>query len=295
MTILIIVRNLNLNKLFTNKYVIVSMYSSNKNVNKLVVKVKITWKVYLIDNLKVNIFIENNVLKFEKLDIFTSTLLVYTKNCEIFISIFIENRFVLQTISVYLIKASIILFRFEISIFIHKISLFERNYFFELAKANFAIYFYIINTITAVILIQNNDIKFIKSFRNFRLKNLIELKHFNALYVYSNFSNLAIRRLKLKQKCLYFQKIFNSITMTAENKNHDEHFNFSLSTSISFNTVFFNNVTVYNSTTAIVMKFSKLIDEYFSLWTNQEFANLSKNNWMKLLFKIDEKSKIRKN
>lgn len=138
-----------------------------KDKNKTVVQVKITRKAYSMNTLKTNMFIENNVLEFEKFDIFTFTSSVYIENCEIIISIFIKNRFVLQTISVYLTKASIISFRSEINICIYKISLLECDYFFEFAEITFAIYFHVVNINIVVISIRNNDNKSIKVFRDF--------------------------------------------------------------------------------------------------------------------------------
>ena len=91
MTTSITVRDLNTNKHSTNKYAIVLMYFSKKDKNDTCVKMKITRKSHLIDNLKANMFIENVVLNSKMFDIFTSTLSTYIEKCEIIIYIFIKN------------------------------------------------------------------------------------------------------------------------------------------------------------------------------------------------------------
>ena len=63
----IIVRDLEINKHFTNKYVIVSMYFSDKDEKKQAVKAKITREIHLVTNLKTNMLIENDVLKSKNL------------------------------------------------------------------------------------------------------------------------------------------------------------------------------------------------------------------------------------
>ena len=57
--------------------------------------------------------------------------------------------------------------------------------------------------------------------------------------------------------------------------------------------VLFNDITVHDSFHNVSQRLCKLIEEYSSLWTDQEFANLSKNNWMKLSLKTDWKAKIK--
>lgn len=91
----------------------------------------------------------------------------------------------------------------------------ERDYVFELAKANFSIYFYIVNTTIKTVLIRNDNINSVKIFKNFRLNKLFELKHFNAFYVNFEFLNLAIRRFKAEHKDSFFKKTLNSAMLAA--------------------------------------------------------------------------------
>lgn len=76
----ITIQKLKTNKHFTDKYVIVSMFFFEKNENNTLVKAKITREVHLINNLKTNMFIDNDVLKFENFDIFTFNFLIYIES-----------------------------------------------------------------------------------------------------------------------------------------------------------------------------------------------------------------------
>lgn len=101
----ITVRDLNIKKHFIDKYVNVFMYFAKKNENDNVVKAKITRKVHLINDLKTNMFIENNVLNLKIIDIFTSTFSVYIESYDVIVSIFIKNRFIARLVSIHSTKA----------------------------------------------------------------------------------------------------------------------------------------------------------------------------------------------
>ena len=100
----ITVRDLNVNRHSTNKYVILSMYFSDKNKDENFVKILIIREIHLIDDLKANIFIENDVLNSKKFDIFISTSSVYIENCDVTISIFVKNRSIFRTASIHATK-----------------------------------------------------------------------------------------------------------------------------------------------------------------------------------------------
>ena len=293
MTSSITVRDLNTTKHFTDKYAIVSMYFLEKNKNDKIIKTKIIRKVHLVNNLKTNMLIENDVLKSKKFDIFISISSVYIDSCDVIISIFIRNRFVFQSASVHFTKFCIVSSRTEISISIHRISLSDRDYFFELTKANFSIYCHIVDTITNVVLIRNDKNKTVKISKNFRLNKFVELEHFNAFHVNSESSNFVIRRLKSEHKKFFFQQILKSIMNDSDNT-ISVFLSIINETKNSFKDVVLSNeITIHNSFTDVVKSLSKLITEYSTLWTNQGFANLSEKNWMKLSLKADWKSKIK--
>lgn len=75
--------------------------------------------------------IENDILKSKKFNIFTFNSFVYIDSYKITILILIKNRFISQFTSVHFVKTCMISSHVEISISIHKILLFERDYLSE--------------------------------------------------------------------------------------------------------------------------------------------------------------------
>ena len=207
----------------------------------------------------------------------------------------IRNKFISQSTSIHSIKARIIAPHTKVSISIHKILLSERDYFFELAEANFSIYFHIVDTAISVILVRNNNATSIKVFRNFRLSKLIEIEHSNVLHVDSKSSDFAIRILKSKHKKLFFDKVLKSILLTYKKEKHTAVADVFLSINNDADIVLFNDITIHNASEKnVIQKFSNLIEKYSSLWTDQRFANLSKKNWMRLSLKSNWKFKIKR-
>ena len=92
MTTSITVSDLEINKHQIDKYAVVFMYFENKNKSHDVVKTIIIREVYLIKDLKANLLIENDILKFELIDISTSINTVYIESCKITIFITINIR-----------------------------------------------------------------------------------------------------------------------------------------------------------------------------------------------------------
>ena len=294
MTHFITVRDLDTIKHSTDKYAIVSMYFLEKNKNDKIFKTKIIRKIHLMNNLKTNMLIENDVLESKKFDIFISISSVSIDSCDVIISIFIRNRFTFQSTSVHFIKFCIVSSRTEISISIHRISLSDRDYFFELTKANFSIYCHIVDTITNVVLVRNDKNKIVKILRNFRLNKFVEFEHFNAFYVNSELSNLVIRRLKSEHKKKNFQQILKSIMNDSDNAFLNVFLSVINEKKNSFKDVVLSNETIiHNLSTDVVKSLSKLITKHSTLWTNQGFANFSEKNWIKLSLKTDWKSKIK--
>ena len=208
----ITVRDFETNKHCIDKYAICSMYFSNidKNDNKILAK--ITKEIHLMNNLKTNLLIENDVLRPESIDIFTFTSSTFIESCDVIISITMQIRSTSQIRLIHAIKISISA-NSEIAISIHRITILDRDYMFESKELiNLSIYAHIIDSNTTTILIRNKNDKSIRISRNFRLKNLIELDYSNVLQVSTKNSNLALRIFKSTHKQCWFNKIINAIS-----------------------------------------------------------------------------------
>ena len=57
-----------------------------------------------------------------------------------------------------------------------------------------------------------------------------------------------------------------------------------------FEIIFSNDVTIHQSN--VIQFFVNIIDEFFALWKNIDFVELSQNNWMSIFLKFDWKSQI---
>jgi len=92
-------RNLDTLKHLSNKYVIVFIYFSNKDKNENFVIAKITREVYLVENLKINILIKNNLIDFEKIVINIIDKLIFINNCNVIVFLKVKtSRVIIYTL-----------------------------------------------------------------------------------------------------------------------------------------------------------------------------------------------------
>ncbi len=49
---------------------------------------------------------------------------------------------------------------------------------------------------------------------------------------------------------------------------------------------------IHNCTSQAIASFSKLVDQYSNLWKNEEFVNLSQNQWMRIFLRSDWEIRI---
>ena len=295
MTSSIIVNELKTTKHSTNKYVIVFMYFPDKDQNDKSATTLITKEIHLVDNLKTNILIENDILESEKFDVFISTSSAHIESCDIIISIFVRNRSTSRIASVHSTKIMIISSQIEQIVRIHKISLSERDYIFESADVNFFIYSHLIDITIDAILIRNDNNKKIKISRNFRLNKFVELDYINAFQINHEWSDLALRKSKAQHKSFWLNKVFTATIIHINTNNHDEVSD-EIDKSIK-DVKMTNDIIAHNFSEEVIHEFNRLIIEFSHLWIDQEFADLFMKNWMRLSLKSDwetnAKSKVK--
>ena len=288
MIALITVRDLETNKHSIDKYAICSMYFADIDSDENAILTEIIRKIHLVNNLKTNLLIENDILDSELIDIFTFTNSAFIESCKIKISITIRARSVLQIRFIHALEINIST-RSKIVISIHKITVSERDYMFESKEVtNLSVYAHIIDDNIISVLIRNENDTTIHISRNFRLKNLIELDYSNVLQMSAEHSNLALRISRSMHKQCWFNKIINAYISA-------------ISTDISMNTdsTIIKNCThsleiiIHNSSSQAIKAFTDVVNKYAELWTNKEFVELSQKNWMRISFKTDWESKIK--
>lgn len=253
------VRKLKTIEHITNKYALLFMYFLKINSIDVLIKAKIIRKIYLINELKTNLFLNNDIFYFEKNNIFNSTRITHIDNCDVIISIINWTEEKLQIKTVYTIKAFTLFFKTECLISIYNMSfLFNRNFFFELVDTNFVIFAHLINFNTSFILVRNDPEQFMKIFRNFKLKTI---KSFDYSSVYqvdlTNMFDLAIRQFKSEHQISWFRKIiaaFVTITTVCHNVTFISSNNNNSKKSLAKNLekILTNEIIMYNSFDSIV-------------------------------------------
>ena len=172
---LIIVNKLKNIKHRTNEYVVALIYFLDVNAkNKTLIIIKITREVHLINDLKANMFIENDFIDVANKKIHIAScdvnIFIYLK---IFKKIVHERVHALKFLDVSSMSKMIIVVHNNVIIFL------DKNFFFELNELNLSIYAYIVNSKTREILIRNEFEKTIHILKNCRLDRIIKFNFFN--------------------------------------------------------------------------------------------------------------------
>ena len=118
MTLFITIYNLKNIKHRTNKYAISSMYFLNiKNEKRALAK--ITREIYLIDNFKTNILIENNLINLEKIVINIINKFAHINNYDVIVNLKAKTTRTIVYERVYIKKIVNVFSKFEITILIY--------------------------------------------------------------------------------------------------------------------------------------------------------------------------------
>ena len=107
----ILIRELNVDKHMTIEYVILFMYFFNQK-NDVTIKIKIIKKIHLIDNFKINMLLNNDVIESKKIDVNISNKSNYIDSCEIIVNFEIRTLRMIVQISIHARKITMI-FRIE--------------------------------------------------------------------------------------------------------------------------------------------------------------------------------------
>ena len=170
------VRDLKIIKHKINEYVLIfiCIYDKDNIINKKV-RVCFMKEMHIIDDLKINIFINNNIDKFENIIIFIESYIAYIDYCDVIVSLKVKIIEIVIAKSVHLRKIIVILLRTNFSIEIHHLIVLNKKYFFELKKIlNLIAYAYLINVFIKTILFYNKFNISMQVPRNYCLKKLLK-------------------------------------------------------------------------------------------------------------------------
>jgi hypothetical protein len=182
-----IITSLNVRKLEINKheifeYIIIIIYFI-KIIDEKFVRELIRRKIYLINDFKINMLIENDILDFEEIfvnDVNDKIIIFSCNNMIIFIEIKILSKKMIKKI-MHTRCSITISSRLTIIISIHNTILsFNREFLFESNKTNVFYYAHIINSFINSIMTKNDSDHATKVLRNARLQTIIEIQYSNA-------------------------------------------------------------------------------------------------------------------
>ena len=183
--IFITIRDLNIDKHIINKYVIVFIIFIKKNNKENDIRVMFRRETHIMNNLKINIFMKNEIINFKKIFIDFDKNIARINNCNVII--FIKMRNFNKTIfkSVHLQKIIIISSRSKISILMHHFDMSNsRDFLFELNKIFYIIvYVHVIDIIINAMILRNDFDKLIQISRNHRFDQFSELNFSNVFKI----------------------------------------------------------------------------------------------------------------
>ena len=213
------IRELNINKHQNVEYVILFIYMIDKDDVDNDVRTCFRRETHVVDDLKINMLIENNVIDVENFTINFQRKIVYVKECKI--TIFIEIKFLKTFVvhrSIHLKKTIIVFSHVELAIFIYLLSnnfSHFRNFLFESKNVHHLLmYAYLIDVFIEIVIIRNDNDRSIQISRNIRLSKIFELKYSNVFLISfenddENIQKLAIQQSIFAHRKKWFRKIIN--------------------------------------------------------------------------------------
>ena len=199
------IRDLSTHRHESAKYVICDIHLKEKKNDKSITSV-FRREVHLINNLKANMLINNDVIEFENIMINSVKKQTFIINTDVIISIKVKSSKNNIQRFVHIRKTIVISLYIEIVVFINDINLSKiRDFLFEsVDDVNFTLYAHLVNAFTFVVIIRNDHAQSIQIFRNFKLDRISKLNYFNAFQVSSEqiekIKLLAIRKSKFTHK-----------------------------------------------------------------------------------------------
>ena len=148
-------------------------------------------EVHLVENLKANFLIGNNILKSEKFRIDLKKNQVYIGSCGVTIPIDIQSRTTPMHKPIYLKRSTVVPLHNVIPVQVHSLTgmLSDQDFMSESDKVKFSLYAHMVNFETEAILVKNNESRAITISRNFCLGYATEIDYPNALFAGETFQS----------------------------------------------------------------------------------------------------------
>jgi hypothetical protein len=293
MSILLNVRELKTNKHEISKYIIAIIYFSEFfSKDEKFMREMIRREVHLMNNLKINMFIENDILDSEEIFINDVNSKIIIASCQEMI-ISIEIRILTKNIINKILHArftTMISFHFMTLIFIHHSNLSnDRDFLFESFDSSVSLYAHAIDVVTNCIMIRNDSSQSIKIFRNVRLDRITKIQYLNVFHVDLDIKNYVERKSTQVHKKSWFKRVLKAAMIVYSAV---VAISFTFEEEKSANMILSNDVIIHNFTSRTIIAIFDLINQYLDLWKSQEFVKLSKDQWMRISLRFDWKIRI---
>ena len=315
------IRELDINRHETWKYAICDIRLSNIIKDDKLVVALLRREIYLMNNLKINMLIDNDIIDFEDFDINMIKRQIIIESIDVIISLKIRSLKSAIQKSIHLKKIIVVSSHAAMIVAVHHADLsITRDFLFESNDdLNFIMYVHLIDVDIKCVLIRNDKNVSIMIFRNYRLDRIFELNFSNVFhidsYVDDDVTHLTIKKLKTIHKNEWFKKLISvcvviyvvvvaieisfsiafvissTVTILSKAFHLSQTFVFEkLFAIVVIEIVLFNDVTIYNSESNDF--FAKIVKKFSALWYDIDFVKMSKENWMRISLKSDWKKRI---
>ncbi len=286
------VRGLGTNKHETSEYIIASIYFAGKNPQGKPVRGVIRREVHLVDNLKANMLIGNDILGPEGISIDGANSKATIASCQ-GMTIPIEIRTLTKGMinkALHARSTTVIPPHSMTAIPIHHSNLpSDRDFLFEPSDSNASLFAHAIDASTNCIMAKNDSPQSIKISRNARLGRITEIQYPNAFHVDSDIRDYAERKPTRSHKESWFKRVlkaamlaYTAVAAVSSNSGRGK----------SADVVLSNGITIHDSTPQAVTAFSDLVDQYPDLWKSEGFAKLPEDQWMHIPLRSDWETRI---
>ena len=313
----LIVRGLGIIKHRINEYALILIYIYGKDdVIDERVRACFIREVHIVDDLKVNILIGNDIGGSEDIIVFIGGRTAHIGSCGVTVSLEVRTIGAVVAKSVHLRKTIVISSRAELSVKIHHLIVLNKEYLFESEEIlNLTAYAHLVDaSIKAVLLRNESDIP-VQVPRNYRLGRITEMNYINAFHIFDDddeVRDLAAKRSRSSKQKSWFKTVmvgiatvFVAVASTGLQKSFADILqkffadilqksfaDIIISVDIS-ETVLSNGVIIYNpDDTNTVRSLSQVVDVFPNLWKDIGFAVMDQDQWMRIFLKSDWKSRI---
>ena len=205
------IRDLDTNRHESWKYVICDIHMSDtKNDQKITSLFR--REIHFVDNLKVNMFLNNDIIEFENFAIDMTKKHAVIDSIDIIISL--KIRFFKLTIqrSVHFKKITVISSHVEMIVVVHHAELsITKNFLFESNdNLNFILYAHLVDASTKSIIVRNDREFSVMIFRNFRLDKIFEIDFLSDFHIDIDDENVryfVAKKSKFIHKNDWFKKL----------------------------------------------------------------------------------------